>query len=218
MYTRGEKLVLGFVITYLVVALFWYATGGTPDEIEIQQPVLQQATQATGTATTPLPITNTQAQPVIASASKPIEQGSKLVIPKLAINTNIQSVGLTSKGNMGIPDNYTDVGWFNRGAKPGEVGNAVMAGHLDTYWWTPGVFRNLHQLTAGDDIYVNENGKTLHFRVTDKKIYDEHSTNLSEIFGKTDKRKLNLITCNGTWNSTVKRYNERLVVFSELVE
>jgi len=38
-----------------------------------------------------------------------------------------------------------------------------------------------------------------------------------EIFGPTDKKRLNLITCNGEWIQSLKTYSDRLVVFTEQI-
>lgn len=146
-----------------------------------------------------------------------VEIPRRLIIPKLKIEANIQQVGLTSGGNMGIPSNHIDTAWFKLGPKPGEQGNAVIAGHLDSRWFSPGVFRNLNQLEAGDEIFVEDmNGEKIRFVVTSKETYFESSAPLEYIFGKTDKTRLNLITCDGAWDQSVKRYDQRLVVFTEL--
>ena len=152
----------------------------------------------------------------IAAAARP----SHLRIPRLGVDAIIQTTEVTKAGNIGIPTNYSDVAWFNGSAVPGSVGNAVMVGHRDTRIFAPGVFRNLNTLMAGDDVFIIEDGtgKTLHFRVVDTKTYYENTDRLAEIVGSTDRSRLNLITCEGNWNQAVKRYDQRLVVFTELVD
>jgi hypothetical protein len=39
-----------------------------------------------------------------------------------------------------------------------------------------------------------------------------------DIFGPTSKTRLNLITCNGTYNRAQQNYDRRLVVYSEAVQ
>lgn len=156
------------------------------------------------------------ATPSSATAALP----SRLLIPKLGIDAKVQAMGLTKKGNMAAPSNYTDVSWYKLGAAPGTRGSAVMAGHVDNAAGLAGVFKNLDNLAVGDDVYViDKSGKKLHFRVTAKKIYPYNlsGAELKKVFSATDAARLNLITCTGEWVEELKTNDKRLVVFTELV-
>lgn len=145
-------------------------------------------------------------------------RGQRLMIPRLGIDAFIQTIDLAPDGAIGIPTNYTDVGWFSGSARPG-LGNTIVVGHRDTRIFAPGVFRNLYLLSAGDDIYMyDENGAGTHFRVASQKTYYENTDRLREIVGPTDRPRLTLITCDGVWNQSVKRYDQRLVIFAELAQ
>jgi sortase A len=118
---------------------------------------------------------------------------------------------------MAAPRGAGDAGWYKFGFKPGEKGNAVIAGHLDTDKNTDGVFRNLNQLKAGDDIFVTgDSGNQSHFIVSTTETYEGATAPLSEIFGASDKPRLNLITCAGVWDSKKHMYTHRLVVSAEM--
>lgn len=146
------------------------------------------------------------------------KEGAWLMIPSIGVTTTMQSVGLTPKGNIGIPTNYTDVAWFTGSMRPGSLGTSIVVGHRDTHIFGPGVFRSLGQLVPGDDIYVTIDGKAMHFKVVGKRTYKEDTDRMEEIMGGDGHMaRLNLITCDGTWNQAVRRYDERLVVFTELV-
>jgi len=147
--------------------------------------------------------------------SKPV----RLIIPAIGVNANIQSVGLAwqNNGEMGIPTNFTDVGWYNQGPRPGAPGSAVIDGHLDGKNVPEAVFYHLGDLKPGDLVeVVDAGGKTLQFRVTSTKLYD-YNAPTTDIFSSNDtKEHLNLITCAGDWIPTQKLYNQRVVVFTEL--
>ena len=146
------------------------------------------------------------------------EYPSELLIPKLNISADVQAAGVTKDGKMAAPSNFTDVSWYMHGTLPGKVGSAVMAGHEDNGWNLAGVFKELHQLEIGDDVYVvNKNGEKLHYKVVDKEIYPYDSPPLERVFNATDKARLNLITCAGDWVPEAKTNDKRLVVFTELV-
>lgn len=150
--------------------------------------------------------------------TSPENISARLRIPAIAVDAVVQLVGLTPQGAIGIPTNYTDVAWFTDSPRPGNAGNAIMVGHRDTRFFAPGVFRHLSKVKIGDDVYVDGlDGKTLHFRVVAQKTYAEDTDRLAEIVGETNRTRLNLITCEGIWNQLVRRYDKRLVVFTELV-
>ncbi len=144
---------------------------------------------------------------------------TRLIIPAIAVDAAVQSVGRTASGRMGIPTNFTDVAWYNLGPKPGEAGSAVVDGHLDTGRDANAVFARLNELITGDEIDVlDETGKKIRFRVTAMEIYDEANAPLNKIFDQSEtKARLNLITCDGVWNQKKRDYNKRLVVYSERV-
>ncbi len=145
---------------------------------------------------------------------------SRLLIPELSIDVNVQHVGVTKNGNMAAPSNFIDVSWYKFGTVPGYRGSAVMAGHQDNAMGLDGVFKHLEDLELGDDVYViGQDGKRLHFKVIDKQIYDYNDPSpLKRIFNADDGVYLNLITCAGKWLQVVKTNDQRLVVYTELVK
>jgi LPXTG-site transpeptidase (sortase) family protein len=151
-------------------------------------------------------------------ATLPPETPRFLTISKINLHSIIQGVGLTTSGAVGIPTNYTDAGWFRFGTKPGQIGNAIMDGHVVTRSFGPGVFSKLNSLAVGDSVEIDTYKSHLTFRVVKKMEYNLKDAPLMEIFGPTSKRMLNLITCSGVWNQKIKMYDKRLVVFTELVQ
>ncbi|RAZ73453.1 class F sortase [Planococcus halotolerans] len=142
----------------------------------------------------------------------------QIEIPAIDEKAEIIEVGQTPDGNMAAPADIHTIGWYEPGVKPGQKGNAVLAGHVDGYN-SPGSFYNLKKLEPGDEIHViGEDGKVLTFIVLDKQSYTPEDAPLNEIFGASSKPKLNLITCTGTFDTDSGHYEERLVVYTELVE
>lgn len=140
----------------------------------------------------------------------------RLKIPKIKVDAVVVNVGLTPEGAMGAPKNYRDVAWFELGQRPGENGNAVIAGH---YGWKdnkPSAFDNLYKLRKGDKIYVEDDkGVTVTF-VVNKAVRYSPNDLATEVFVSSDgKSHLNLITCEGIWNKLAKSYSKRLVIFAD---
>jgi LPXTG-site transpeptidase (sortase) family protein len=141
----------------------------------------------------------------------------KIKVPKISVEATIESVGLDNQGRMDVPKNVVNVAWYNLGVKPGEKGNSVFAGHYDKPDGSPSVFFKLDRLKKGDSIeVVDQTGYNLEFVVTETRIVPTDKFPLQEVFGQTDKIRVNLITCGGEWNKEKKEYSERTIVFAEL--
>ncbi len=168
----------------------------------------------------PISAVQPPATPGIGSSFDTPSKPVRLIIPAIGVNANIQSVSIACQrnGEMGIPTNFTDVGWYNQGPLPGAPGSAVIDGHLDGKNVPQAVFYHLGDLKPGDVVeVVDKGGKTLQFRVTGSTLYD-YNAPTSDIFSSNDtKAHLNLITCAGNWMKAQKLYNKRVVVFTELV-
>lgn len=142
----------------------------------------------------------------------------RVKIPKIGIDTEIEAVGNDAKGNMDIPKDDDNTSWYQPGFRPGQKGNAVLAGHLDKKDASPAVFWDIDKLEAGDEIIiVDENGEELTFAVTEKAQFPNEGFPINRVFGDSEAAMLNLITCHGEWNQGAG-YDQRYVVFSKLVE
>ena len=142
----------------------------------------------------------------------------RLKIPAIGLDAAVESVAKTAAGQMDVPKNVWNVAWYNLGSLPGAQGNAVISGHYDDTKG-PTVFYKLGKLKVGDSVVVtNGGGVDLTFKVVSKESYLLDKAPLNRIFGFDLERDLNLITCSGAWNSKAHTYNQRLVVYTRLVQ
>ena len=139
-----------------------------------------------------------------------------LSIPAIDINATFKSVGITPEGAMDMPKNMDDIGWYDLGTKPGDIGSAVIAGHYGVKTGNSQAFNNIHKLVKGDKInIIDDKGNNISFVVRESKSFSPEA-GTSEIFISSDgKAHLNLITCEGVWNNVTKNYSGRLVVFTD---
>ncbi len=159
------------------------------------------------------------ASEIVPRQLPPSEEPASIRIPRLNIDTKIQQTGLNAKGDMGVPTNYTDVAWYKHGTIPGQIGSAVIDGHVDNGLGLSGVFKNLSELQKGDDVYViTKTGRELHFIVEEAVSYPYKSVPLEKLFSRRDDAWLNLITCGGAWIKAEKTYDERFVVYTRLAD
>lgn len=72
---------------------------------------------------------------------------------------------------MGIPKDAWGSAWYNLGLKPGEMGNAVIDGDVDSKS-DPAIFYYLSDLTMGDSMQVvDDRGTVRAFVVTGIQTY-----------------------------------------------
>ncbi|MBA3532641.1 MAG: class F sortase [Ardenticatenales bacterium] len=176
--------------------------GGLPAEVLLPEPALSYQPE-------PTPVVHQRiAVPV------------RIKIPSLNIDASIESVGKDNQGRVDVPRGVMNAAWYNLLARPGEVGNAIMTGHLDDYKSQPAVFWRLNELRVGDAILVvDADGQTHRFEVLDKAIYGYNDpAPMEQIYGFTLKRNLNIITCNGTWDAKNWNYDKRLVIYARAVD
>ena len=142
---------------------------------------------------------------------------ARLSIPAIGIDAAIQKVGLTAKGAIASPTNFTDAGWYKFSTLPGKQGSAILDGHVDNGLGLSGIFKHLSDVQKGEDIYVTTgNGTKLDFVVTSVDSYDYQHVPLETIMQLDDSARISLITCEGSWVSDQRTYNERLVVSAVL--
>jgi Sortase domain len=152
----------------------------------------------------------------------------RLLIPRIGLNAGILALGPAPNGAMQAPQRggphdpiWSEVYWWKVGTIPGQIGNAVIAGHVDRPDGSPSTFTYLDNLRVGDSIEVQTAGRqTLLFRVTEKatpsaNVRRSNDPTMGRIFGPALEPHLNLITCWGQWNG--KGFNQRLVIYSTLV-
>jgi LPXTG-site transpeptidase (sortase) family protein len=161
------------------------------------------------------------AAPAAIDASAVITQSigipARVVIPAAHIDAPITALGKDQYGYMQAPSDTVTVGWYKYGARPGEKGNAVLDGHLDSETY-PGVFYAIQKLRIGDRIGIGDDtGESRTFEVFDIKVYDAYNFPMRDILGPTESKNLHLITCYGEFDKFRHAYVERLVVSARLV-
>lgn len=160
-----------------------------------------------------------QQSPSSAAAAAATDQTPvRLVIPRISLDAAVEPVGQTATGEVAVPQEVGNVGWYNLGFMPGEQGNSVISGHLDSKAGRSEVFWRLRELKVGDRLSViDQAGTERMFVVIERALYAYDKAPINQIFGYDLERDLNLITCAGRWNPRLHTYMQRLVVYTRLV-
>ena len=138
-----------------------------------------------------------------------------LSIPTLNVNAPVERVGLDAQGNMDVPKDPFNTAWYEPGPRPGQRGNAVVAGHINYRGIGDVVFAQLATMQPGQQILVTgDNGVRHRFVVTSVEIFFTDQAPLERIFGASSTANLNLISCIGDFDPGSASYDRRVVVFS----
>ncbi len=115
-----------------------------------------------------------------------------------------------------MPKDFNETAWYDLGARPGALGNAVIDGHVDSATGKA-VFWDLRKLVSGDQIVVvGDDGIERPFVVTASESYTRMDVPLDRVFGPTTETHLNLITCDSStaFDRTRGEYAGNLVVYA----
>ncbi len=147
------------------------------------------------------------------AASSAVAPPIKVEVPHAGISAPVVPVGLLADGSMEIPA-VTLAGWYDLGPAPGQVGPAVLVGHVDSQAG-PAVFYRLTSVRAGDTVIVDRaDGTAARFTVSKVTNVDKDAFPLEEVFGATPDASLRLITCTGSFNPRTRHYSDNLIVWA----
>jgi LPXTG-site transpeptidase (sortase) family protein len=142
----------------------------------------------------------------------PIGDPTEVRIPSLGLAAPLVALHLDAAGALAAPADYQVPGWYAEGTPPGDVGPAVIAGHVDSPTG-PAVFHRLHELRAGDRVEVARGGRWLAFRVVSASQHAKDQFPTEKVYGPTPDRQLRLITCGGRFDESRLTYRDNVVVF-----
>jgi len=139
-----------------------------------------------------------------------------LSIPSLGIRTRLIHLGVNSDGTLQVPSSTAVAGWYTGSPRPGTVGSAIIAGHVDSRTG-PGIFFWLRTLHRGDRIYVGRaDGTMAVFTVTKIRKFAKDEFPTAAVYGPVPDAELRVITCGGIFDRSRGSYLSNVVVFARL--
>ncbi len=137
-------------------------------------------------------------------------------IPRIGVDAPIIDLGLNPDGTLQVPSDFAEAGWFAGGPKPGQIGPAVIAGHVDSTAG-PAVFYRLGQLRAGDTVTVWMASRRVDFAVERVVEYPKTAFPTTMVYGPVSYPALRLITCGGAFDSATGHYVDNVIVFARML-
>jgi sortase (surface protein transpeptidase) len=139
-------------------------------------------------------------------------------IPAIGVTGPLTTLGQDLDGTVETPNNPEQAGWFWPGPSPGQVGSAVILGHVDSTEG-PAVFYELRFLQAGDRVAVaSADGVVAQFRVTRVTTYLNEQFPARQVYAASGGASaLQLVTCGGEYDAANDGYQSNVVVYTTLV-
>ncbi|MGW4644501.1 class F sortase [Sphaerisporangium sp. NPDC004334] len=204
-------------------------TDGTSTETSTTASTVDAASSSVGTATVgpggvnaPLVEAAPAASPP-APVAAPVKALRKSVptrvrVPGIGVDAALVSVGVDRNGEIEVPPLSRPklAGWYRLGPAPGEMGPAVILGHVNTRGG-PAVFSRLRELKRGDTItVVRADGSTARFTVDGAEQASKNRFPTKRVYGHVDRPSLRLITCGGVFNAKAHSYTDNIIVYATL--
>jgi sortase (surface protein transpeptidase) len=140
-----------------------------------------------------------------------------LVIPAIGVRTRLIRLGTTSSGTLQVPKTTSVAGWYTASARPGAIGPAVIAGHVDSDAGV-GIFFRLKLLRPGDKIFVKRaDGTVAQFVITAIRFYAKTSFPTKAVYGPVPYAAIRLITCGGVFDHATGSYLANVVAYGHQI-
>lgn len=138
-------------------------------------------------------------------------------VPAIDATSTLVPVGIrATDGELDVPpeDQPGQAAWFTGAPPPGQVGPAVIVGHVNGDG-RPGVFADLADLDVGDRIEVTRSdGSVIAFAVTDVERHPKDDFPHDRVYGDTTGPELRLITCGGAFDPDADSYTDNVIVWA----
>ena len=159
------------------------------------------------------------AGPVVAvpAVARTAEPPIALAVPALGLDTRLVGSRTGPDGALQVPADPSRAAWYVDGPAPGDLGPAVLVGHLDSRQG-PGVFAGLKGLHEGDELDVRRaDGTTVAFAVREVATYAKRDFPTARIYAGSGAATLRIITCGGDFDAATGRYRSNTVVYADLL-
>ena len=148
-------------------------------------------------------------------AAQPSAVPGTITIPAIGVSSPLISLGLAPDGSLQTPSDFGVAGWWSGGPAPGQVGAAVIVGHVDSKAG-PAVFFRLRDLRPGDVVWVTrQDGTRVSFIVRRLEQVPKARFPTTEVYGPQPYAALRLITCGGAFDRSTGHYVDNVIVFAD---
>src|SRR6185295_2693514 len=142
-------------------------------------------------AVPPIAVAPIAVAPIAVAAVAAADRGdgvppARIRLPSLGVDTAVVAVGVDGRGEMAVPEDVRQTGWYRFGPAPGSAaGSSVVSGHVDDAVQGRGAFYRLVDLAVGDHVVVTTAaGVDLTFRVSTVRRIPKSALPVDELFAR----------------------------------
>jgi len=158
----------------------------------------------------------TSPPPLVLPRSVPVS----IRIPSIGVRSSLLRLGLNADRSIQVPPPYekdSHAGWYRFSSTPGQLGPAVILGHVDSAKYGPAVFFELGALQRGKTVEITLTDATVAVFTVDKVVaYPKSNFPTAAVYGNIDHAGLRLITCGGTFDPHAGGYQSNIVAYATL--
>lgn len=139
-------------------------------------------------------------------------------IPAIDAVSSLIPLGLNPDRTIQVPplSKPMQAGWYALGPRPGEVGSAVIIGHIDGTKGR-GIFFNLPRMRQGNEILItSKDGIVVRFVAALVEQVPKSAFPSDRVYGSTGRPELRLITCGGSFDRARRSYHDNIIVYATL--
>ena len=185
-----------------------------PQSTGLHAPSTAAATTPRSTTSAPTPTTAPTS--LTLRASVPLS----IAIPSIGVQSTLLQLGLNADKSIEVPpleEPDSQAGWYKYSPTPGQIGPAVILGHVDSVQYGPGVFFRLGALEPGAAVNITLTNRVVAvFTVNRVVSYPKSAFPSAAVYGEIDQPGLRLITCGGTFDPQAGSYESNIVAYATL--
>jgi len=151
------------------------------------------------------------------ATADPAPRPVRVVVPTAGIDATLEPVGVDEDRRLVVPPPEL-AGWFEGRPVPGEIGPAVLVGHIDSLEG-PAVFHGLDRVEVGDQIHVTDDqGEQVSFAVERVEVVAKTAFPTSRVYDPVDRAEVRLITCWGPFDPEAGSYRDNIIVYGAALD
>jgi len=178
-------------------------------------------TGASGSATptTPQPAAGAAPGPVFGQFL-PASAPTKIDIASIGLHSaSFVDLSVAVDGTLTVPGTANEVGLYDGGPTPGQLGPAVLGAHVDSKQG-PGIFYRLGSVKPGAEVTIGRaDGSVVTFAVDQVASYPKDKFPTDLVYrGDFTQSEIRLVTCAGPYDKRKGGYQDNVVVFAHLTK
>ena len=139
---------------------------------------------------------------------------SRMVVASLGVDVPVLATGLDDAGNMALPPDPANAGWYEYGPAPASpAGATVIAAHVDSLTYGIGPFAAFADAVPGTEIVVTDTaGAVRTYVVSSVNTTDKLDVVWASVFDRTGPSRLVVVTCGGEFDYSTRHYLSNVIV------